>query len=57
MAEEIYINVSANETRVGVIEQGLLQEVFIERTETRSTVGNIQGQGGSDTAWHAERVC
>ncbi len=41
MAEEIYINVSANETRVGVIEQGLLQEVFIERTETRSTVGNM----------------
>lgn len=41
MAEEIFINVSANETRVGVVEQGLLQEVFIERTETRSTVGNI----------------
>ena len=29
MAEEIFINVSANETRVGVVEQGLLQEVFI----------------------------
>lgn len=41
MAEEIFINVSANETRVGVVEQGLLQEIFIERTETRSTVGNI----------------
>ena len=41
MAEEIFINVSANETRVGVVEQGLLQEVFIERTETKSSVGNI----------------
>lgn len=41
MAEEIFINVSVNETRVGVVEQGLLQEVFIERTETKSTVGNI----------------
>ena len=41
MAEEVFINVGANETRVGVVEQGLLQEVFIERTETRSTVGNI----------------
>jgi ribonuclease G len=41
MAEEIYINVSANETRVGVVEQGLLQEIFIERTEALSTVGNI----------------
>ena len=41
MAEEIYINVSANETRVGVVEQGLLQEIFIERLEAKSTVGNI----------------
>ena len=41
MAEEIFINVSANETRVGVVEQGLLQEIFIERTETKSSVGNI----------------
>lgn len=41
MTEEIFINVSANETRVGVVEQGLLQEIFIERTGHRSTVGNI----------------
>ncbi|MFT7221390.1 MAG: ribonuclease G [Candidatus Azotimanducaceae bacterium] len=41
MAEEVFINVSANETRVGVVEQGLLQELFIERTQMRSTVGNI----------------
>ena len=41
MAEEIYINVSASETRVGMIEQGLLQEVFLERSETRSIVGNM----------------
>ena len=41
MAEEIFINVSANETRVGVVEQGLLQEVFIERTGTQSSIGNI----------------
>ncbi len=41
MAEEIFINVSANETRVGVVAQGLLQEVFIERCDAPSTVGNI----------------
>ncbi len=41
MAEEIFINVSANETRVGVVEQGLLQEIFIERSDAKSTVGNI----------------
>ena len=31
MAEEIIISVSELETRVAVVEQGLLQEVFIER--------------------------
>lgn len=41
MAEEIFINVSRNETRVGVVEQGLLQEVFIERGDAPSTVGNM----------------
>ena len=41
MTEEVFISVSANETRVGVVEKGLLQEVFIERSESRSSVGNI----------------
>ncbi|MFN3237066.1 MAG: ribonuclease E/G [Pseudomonadales bacterium] len=41
MAEEIVISVSDLETRVAVVEQGLLQEIFIERFHTRSTVGNI----------------
>ncbi|MBL4681213.1 MAG: Rne/Rng family ribonuclease [Pseudomonadales bacterium] len=41
MAEEIVISVSPHETRVAVVEQGLLQEIFIERFHTRGTVGNI----------------
>lgn len=41
MAEEIIISVSPHETRVAVVEQGLLQEIFIERVHTRGTVGNI----------------
>ena len=41
MSEEIFISVTSTETRVGVIEKGLLQEVFIERTGARGTVGNI----------------
>ena len=41
MAEEIIISVSPHETRVAVAEQGLLQEIFIERNHTRGTVGNI----------------
>ncbi len=41
MAEEIMISVSPHESRVAVVEQGLLQEIFIERFHSRGTVGNI----------------
>ncbi len=41
MTEEIVINVSQHESRVAVVEQGLLQEIFIERTRSPGTVGNI----------------
>lgn len=41
MAEEILISLSSRETRVAVVEQGLLQEILIERNHTRGIVGNI----------------
>lgn len=41
MSEEILINVSLMETRVALIENGLLQEVFIERHNSRGHVGDI----------------
>lgn len=41
MSEEILINVTPPETRVAVIENGILQEVVIERTRERGLVGNI----------------
>ncbi|MEH6826130.1 MAG: ribonuclease G [Motiliproteus sp.] len=41
MAEEILINVTPMETRVAVIENGMLQEVYIERAERKGIVGNI----------------
>jgi len=41
MSEEILINVTPQETRVAVVENGVLQEVHIERTRTRGLVGNI----------------
>ncbi|MBD3648199.1 MAG: ribonuclease G [Pseudomonadales bacterium] len=41
MGEEIIISVSPRETRVAVTEQGLLQELFIERTHSKDTLGNI----------------
>jgi ribonuclease G len=41
MAEEILINVTPQETRVALIENGVLQEVQIERARRRGLVGNI----------------
>jgi ribonuclease G len=41
VSSEILINVTPNETRAAVVDQGVLQEVFIERTEHRGLVGNI----------------
>jgi len=41
MSEEILINVTPPETRVAVIENGILQEVVIERNRERGLVGNI----------------
>ena len=41
MSEEILINVTPQETRVAVVENGVLQEIFIERTRKRGIVGNI----------------
>jgi ribonuclease G len=41
MSEEILINVTPPETRVAVIENGVLQELFIERENQKGLVGNI----------------
>jgi ribonuclease G len=41
MAEEILINVTPQETRVAVIEHGVIQELHVERASARGLVGNI----------------
>src|SRR5690606_34318999 len=41
MSEEILINVSPVETRVALIENGVVQELFIERSYNKGYVGNI----------------
>jgi ribonuclease G len=41
MSEEILINITPHETRVAVIENGVLQELIIERGRERGLVGNI----------------
>jgi len=41
MSEEILINVTPRETRVAIVENGVLNEIFIERVSRRGIVGNI----------------
>lgn len=39
--EEILINVTPHETRVAVVENGIVQELHLERADARSIVGNL----------------
>ena len=41
MSSEILINVTPNESRVALVENGVLQEVYIERAAKRGLVGNV----------------
>ena len=41
MSVEILINASAHEARVAVLENGVLQEVFLERGSRRGLIGNV----------------
>jgi ribonuclease G len=41
MSEEILINVTPRETRVAVLENGVLQEVYVERASKLGIVGNV----------------
>lgn len=41
VSEEIFINVAPMETRVALVDNGVLQEVYLERTRRRGMVGNI----------------
>ncbi len=41
MSEELLINITPRETRVAHIENGMLQEVFVERAKRRGLVGNV----------------
>jgi ribonuclease G len=41
MSHEILINVTPQETRVAMLEQGIVQELHVERSSARGLVGNI----------------
>ena len=39
--EEILINVTPSEVRAAVLENGVLQEIFVERADRRGLISNI----------------
>ena len=41
MSEDVLINVTPMEIRVALVENGVLQEVYIERSSRKGIVGNI----------------
>jgi ribonuclease G len=41
MSQELLINVTPQETRVAVLENGVVQEILVERTRKRGIVGNL----------------
>ncbi|NNC67762.1 MAG: Rne/Rng family ribonuclease, partial [Gammaproteobacteria bacterium] len=41
MSEEILINVTPQETRVAIVENGVLQEIQVERVSKQGLVGHI----------------
>ncbi len=41
MSEEILINVTPQETRVAVMQLGVVQDMYIERSSSRGIVSNV----------------
>lgn len=41
MNKELIINMEEEETRAAILEEGVLQEIFVERNESRSIVGSV----------------
>ena len=45
MSEEILVNVTPMESRVALVQNGVLQEVYLERAASKGIVGNIYKAG------------
>ena len=41
MSKEILINVTPQEIRVAILENGILHDLYIERSRSRGMVGNV----------------
>jgi ribonuclease G len=58
MGNELVINAASHETRIALIENGTIAELYIERSRERGIVGNIyKGTGHQGVARNAGRVC
>ena len=59
MKKEILINVSQpEECRIAIVEDGLLEELYIERASQDNYVGNIyKGRRGEPGAQYPGRLC
>jgi hypothetical protein len=68
MQQDILINWSPQETRVAIMENGVLQELHVERTLERGLVGNVYlgkvagycracSQRSSTLGWSVRRFC
>ena len=44
MTEQFLVNFTPQETRVALLQQGVVQELHIERTNGRGIVGNVKGE-------------
>jgi ribonuclease G len=61
MSTEILVNASMHEARAAVVENGVLQEVFLERASRRGLISNIYKGRVSrvlpKSAWSAPHFC
>ena len=54
---EILINCALRERRIALIENGAMQEIFVERVCASGFVGNVYlGKVVSSVTWHAKCV-
>ena len=58
MNKEIYISESMGESRIAIIEDSTLVEVYVEKQDKARMVGNIyKGQVGKCPPWNAGSLC
>jgi len=54
---EILVNVAPRETRASIVENGVLQEIYVERTSRRGIVSNLYKGRVSRVLLECRRLC